>query len=80
MLIRLGYDIELEIAQTMAVVAVLNVHPSRIRDLRVLDEIHTSPGVAQEQLCLSEISFAVLRVPTRDECLKYEVNPSSTGG
>jgi len=49
MLIRLGYDIELEIAQAMAVVAVLKVHPSRIRDLREPEEIHTSPAVAQEQ-------------------------------
>jgi transglutaminase-like putative cysteine protease len=49
MLIRLGYHIELEIAQEMAVVAVLNVHPSRIPDLREPDEIHTSPEVAQEQ-------------------------------
>ena len=49
MLIRLGYDIDLEIAQAMAVVAVLNVHPSRVRDLREPDEIHISPRVAQEQ-------------------------------
>jgi transglutaminase-like putative cysteine protease len=49
MLIRLGYDIELQIAQAMAVVAVLNVHPVRIRDLREPDEIHMSPGAAQEQ-------------------------------
>ena len=49
MLIRLGYDIELEIAQSMAVVAVLNVHPSRTRDLREPDRIHTPPGVAREE-------------------------------
>jgi hypothetical protein len=49
MLIRLGYNIELKIAQAMAVVAVLNVHSSRIRDLREPDEIHTSPKVAQEE-------------------------------
>jgi 4-aminobutyrate aminotransferase-like enzyme len=37
-------------------------------------------NVGHNHLCLPEISFAILRVPTRDECLKYEVNPSSTGG
>ena len=49
MLIRLGYDIELEIAQSMAVVAVLNVHPSRLSDLREPDEIQVSPHCAHEQ-------------------------------
>jgi transglutaminase-like putative cysteine protease len=43
MLIRLGYDIELQISQPMLVVAVLNVHPSRAADLREPDEIQISP-------------------------------------
>jgi transglutaminase-like putative cysteine protease len=49
MLIRLGYDIELEISQPMAVVAVLNVHPSRTADLREPDEVHLSPEAPREQ-------------------------------
>ena len=34
MLIRLGYDIQFEIPQTVAMVGMLNVHPSRAADLR----------------------------------------------
>src|SRR5579863_7445360 len=49
MLIRLGYDIELQISQPMTVVAVLNVHPSRTGDLREPDEIQISPEVEREQ-------------------------------
>ena len=49
MLIRLGYDIELEIAKPMTVVAVLNVHPSRIADLREPDEIQIAPDAVREQ-------------------------------
>lgn len=49
MLIRLGYDIELEISQPMTVVAVLNVHPSRAADLREPDEIRISPETGRDQ-------------------------------
>ena len=49
MLIRLGYDIELEISQPMTVVAVLNVHPSRAADLREPDEIRISPETSRDQ-------------------------------
>jgi transglutaminase-like putative cysteine protease len=48
-LIRLGYDIELEISQPMTLIAVLNVHPSRISDLREPDEIRISPQTVREQ-------------------------------
>jgi len=48
-LIRLGYDIELELSIPMTVVAVLNVHPSRAKDLREPDEIQISPQVKQEK-------------------------------
>jgi transglutaminase-like putative cysteine protease len=43
MLIRLGYDIEFNIPQPVAVVAILNVHPSRVPDLREADELHIEP-------------------------------------
>jgi len=49
MFIRLGYDIELEISQQMAVVAVLNVHPSRIADLVEPDEIQISQPVRRDE-------------------------------
>src|ERR1700689_1615823 len=47
MLIRLGYDIELELSKPMMVVAVLNVHPSRAADLLEPDEIQISTGSAR---------------------------------
>jgi transglutaminase-like putative cysteine protease len=49
MLIRLGYDIQLELSMPMTVVAVLNVHPSRAKELRELDEIQISPEAEQER-------------------------------
>jgi transglutaminase-like putative cysteine protease len=49
MFIRLGYDIELEISQQMAVVAVLNVHPSRVADLVEPDEIQISQLVPRDE-------------------------------
>src|ERR1700675_5004851 len=49
MLIRLGYDIEFNIPQPVAVVALLNVHPSREPDLREPDELHIEPAVSTEQ-------------------------------
>ena len=49
MLIRLGYDIELEISLPMTVIAVLNVHPSRTKDLREPDEIQISPETTSEK-------------------------------
>jgi transglutaminase-like putative cysteine protease len=49
MLIRLGYDIELEIKEAMTVVALLNVHQSRTPDLREPDEIHLSPESPRKQ-------------------------------
>jgi transglutaminase-like putative cysteine protease len=49
MLIRLGYDIELELSMPTTLVAVLNVHPSRAKDLREPDEIQTSPQVRQDK-------------------------------
>jgi transglutaminase-like putative cysteine protease len=49
MLIRLGYDIELELAQPMAVVALLNVHPSRTADLREPDETQILPAEAARE-------------------------------
>ena len=45
MQIRLGYSIELDISKPMAVVAVLNVHPSRVKDLLERDDVHILPNV-----------------------------------
>jgi transglutaminase-like putative cysteine protease len=49
MLIRLGYDIELELSKPMMVVAVLNVHPSRTADLLEPDDIQISPVAARSE-------------------------------
>ncbi len=49
MLIRLGYDIELENSRPQAVVAVLNVHASRSKDLREPDVVCVSPNAPREE-------------------------------
>ena len=48
MLIRLGYDIQFDIPAPVPMVAMLNVHPSRIADLREPDELQLSPTVPVE--------------------------------
>jgi transglutaminase-like putative cysteine protease len=45
LLIRLGYDIQFDIPAPVAMVALLNVHPSRSRDLLEPDELQTEPRV-----------------------------------
>ncbi len=45
MLIRLGYDIRFDIPCPVPIVALLNVHPSRIADLREPDELRIKPDV-----------------------------------
>jgi transglutaminase-like putative cysteine protease len=49
MLIRLGYDIELELLAPRTVIALLFVHPSRAADLLEPDNIQTSPGVLMDE-------------------------------
>ena len=48
MLIHIGYDIQLEMAQPTAVVALLKLHSSRVRDLLAPDDIQISPYVESE--------------------------------
>jgi transglutaminase-like putative cysteine protease len=43
MLIRLAYDIQFDIPAQVAMVAMLNIHPSRTHDLAEPDELHTEP-------------------------------------
>jgi transglutaminase-like putative cysteine protease len=43
MLIRLGYDIQFNLPCDVAMVALLNVHPSRAQDLLEPDEVQTEP-------------------------------------
>ena len=45
MLIRLGYDIRFQIPASVAMVALLSVHPSRVHDLLEPDELQTEPGL-----------------------------------
>jgi transglutaminase-like putative cysteine protease len=49
MLIRLGYDIELENFQPHTIVGVLNVHPSRVPDLLEPDQVKVSPVIPVEE-------------------------------
>jgi transglutaminase-like putative cysteine protease len=48
MMLRLGYDIQFEIPSPVAMVALLNVHPSRAADLRAPDELRVEPGTQVE--------------------------------
>jgi len=43
MMLRLGYDIRFEIPSPVAMVGLLNVHPSRVADLRAPDELRVEP-------------------------------------
>ena len=45
MLIRLGYDISFEVPADVPIVALLNVHPSRVADLREPDQLTLEPQV-----------------------------------
>jgi transglutaminase-like putative cysteine protease len=45
MLIRLGFDIQFQVSSTIAMVTVLNVHPSRTQDLLEPDELQTEPEI-----------------------------------
>src|ERR1700722_1752423 len=48
MLIRLGYDIEFNLLHPVPFVALLNVHPGRVNDLREPDELRIEPMVNTE--------------------------------
>ena len=45
MLIRLGYDMQFELPASVSMLAMLSVHPSRLRDLREPDEMLITPSV-----------------------------------
>jgi transglutaminase-like putative cysteine protease len=45
MILRLGYDIQFELPAPVAMVALLNVHPSRVADLLEPDELLVEPAV-----------------------------------
>ena len=45
MLIRLGYDIQFDIPAEVAMVALLNIHPSRVHDLVEPDELRIEPDI-----------------------------------
>ena len=48
MLIRLGYDIRFATSGEVPILTLLNVHPSRKKDLREADELRTEPAVKIE--------------------------------
>ena len=47
-ILRLGYDIQFDIPSPVAMVALLNVHPSRVADLRAPDEVNVEPAARME--------------------------------
>ena len=47
-MLRLGYDIQFEIPAAVAMVTLLNVHPSRAADLRAPDELCVEPAGPKE--------------------------------
>jgi transglutaminase-like putative cysteine protease len=49
MLIRLGYDIQFQVPASVAMVALLSVHPSRASDLQEPDELRTEPELKVTQ-------------------------------
>ena len=49
MKIRAGYDIAFECAQNVPMVLLLNVHPSREKELLTPQRIELTPGVAARQ-------------------------------
>jgi transglutaminase-like putative cysteine protease len=48
MLIRLGYDLQFDTSAEVPIVTLLNVHPSRERDLREPDQLRSDPAVKIE--------------------------------
>lgn len=48
MLIRIGYDIQFDIPEPIPMVALVNVHPSRVADLREPDQLQLSPAAPLE--------------------------------
>ena len=48
MILRIGYDIQFAIPAPVAIVALLNVHPSRVADLRAPDELRVGPETQVE--------------------------------
>lgn len=48
MQVRLGYDIQFQIPSEVAMVVLLNVHPSRTQDLLEPDELRTEPEIPTE--------------------------------
>ena len=48
MLIKIGYDIELEVSSPMALIHLLHVHPSRERDLQAPEALEIVPSLRSE--------------------------------
>lgn len=46
MLIRVGYEIQFEIAQELLLITMMNIHSSRLQDLRTPDVMQTEPKLA----------------------------------
>ena len=66
MILRLGYDIQFEIVPaSVPIVALLNVHPSRVADLRAPDELRVEPAAKIDSLLMaSGIAACALSLST----------------
>jgi transglutaminase-like putative cysteine protease len=67
MFIRLGYDIQFDIPSPVAMVAVLHVHPSRIKDLREPDQLWIEPAARTSSYIDSY----------GNRCTRFEAQPGS---
>jgi transglutaminase-like putative cysteine protease len=65
MLIRLGYDIHFKIGQSVPIVALLSVHPSRRVHLKAPDRVIVEPDVRTEEYqdCFGNICTRILAPP-----------------
>ena len=63
MLIHLGFDIQFEIPDPVAMIALYHVHPTRAADLREPDEPRITPSVSVDEY---EDSFGNVRSDAKE--------------
>ncbi len=73
MQIRIGYDIELQVATPMAVIYLLHVHPSRVGDLLAPDALRLNGGlVAEEYVDAFGNICGRVNVPVGQETVRFQ--------
>lgn len=71
MLIRLGYDIRFDVPSPTPIVALLNVHPSRIGDLREPDEVEIEPAGSDREVYTDSFGNICLRVMAEAGSIRF---------